>query len=90
MDKDRSNNITWEEFKTGIAMSGVRPVPNDVDLRALFATLDADRSGGISFQELSAAFDAHMSSPVPLQLEDNVACSRGFNTRFRGARQRAQ
>jgi len=89
MDKDRSNNITWEEFKTGIAMSGVRPLPHDGELRTLFASLDIDHSGGISFNELSAAFDTHLRPAGPhtsvavARLAEGVACSRGFNPRYR-------
>ena len=45
MDADRSNDITLREFKRGLAMVGIRPIPSDHEMRQLFASYDLDGDG---------------------------------------------
>jgi len=54
MDEDRSDDITYPEFKRGLAMSGIRPLPSEQDQKALFCSFDVDKNGTISFQELQS------------------------------------
>jgi len=53
MDQDRSDGISIGEFSRGVAMCGIRPVPNESEMRALFESFDLDRNR----QQL--AFAAH-------------------------------
>jgi len=49
-DKDKSGNITLEEFKYGLKDFGLRLTSKQMDM--LLDELDADRSGTIEFDEL--------------------------------------
>jgi len=52
MDADRSDTITFSEFKRGVAMAGVRPIPADDHMQMLFDSLDRDSNGRIDYAEL--------------------------------------
>ncbi|KAL3726824.1 hypothetical protein ACJRO7_031686 [Eucalyptus globulus] len=52
MDKDKSGNISVEEFMTFLSHAGLE----DVDTDNLFAELDKDNNGTLSFKELVIFF----------------------------------
>ena len=54
---DRSDNISFQEFKRGVAMAGVRPVPGEQEMRALFASFDINDDREVSYQEMVAALE---------------------------------
>lgn len=59
MDDDRSNGLSYEEFKKGLRETGVQ-LPEE-NLQALFRHFDADCSGYISFDELLYGVRPEMS-----------------------------
>eukprot|EP00941_MAST-03F_sp_MAST-3F-sp1_P002389 g2389.t1 len=61
-DKDRSNSVTFGEFCTGIAASGIRPIPTAREMRCLFNVFDTDRNGHISFEEMKERYELHEDS----------------------------
>jgi len=52
MDSDRSDTITLKEFEHGIAMSGVRPMPNAAQIQGLFESFDLNGDGSLSWHEV--------------------------------------
>ena len=57
MDENKDDSITFDEFKRGIAMAGMRPVPTEAEFRALFRSFDANANNVISHQEMIAALE---------------------------------
>jgi len=58
MDADRSNTISFGEFRNGLslALSNKRvPVPSGRDLRTLFGSFDLDHGNSISYEEMLRA-----------------------------------
>ena len=51
MDRDRGNNISFHEFTKGVAMSGVRPIPHESLMRALFQSFDVNGNGSLHHHE---------------------------------------
>ena len=58
MDEDRDDHIAYDEFKKGIAMSGMRPVPTEAEMKLLFGTFDVNGDQNISYQEMLWALEA--------------------------------
>ena len=58
MDRNRDDKISYKEFKRGVAMSGMRPVPVDSEMRALFDSFDQDDTQRISYKEMLAGLGA--------------------------------
>ena len=67
MDDNNNDKINFDEFKQGIFMCGMRPVPTDKEITALFRSFDANRDGTLSYQEV-------FSLPLYLYLA-TVLCS---------------
>ena len=57
MDADRDNNISFQEFERGIAMSGIRPVPNRKEMMSLFKSFDLDSDHFLNFDEMMACLE---------------------------------
>lgn len=55
-DGNRDNKLNLEEFSRGVAMMGVRPVPQPAEMRALFDAYDGDDDGWIQWSELNRLF----------------------------------
>jgi Ca2+-binding EF-hand superfamily protein len=53
-DLNRDNRVTFREFKQGVAAVGLRPMPSDEQLQALFLALDATGSGRLRYAEMMA------------------------------------
>ena len=52
-DKDNDKFVSPEEFRSAVTALGFQAAPSDID--AVFAALDEDSSGTLSFQELQAS-----------------------------------
>ena len=57
MDSNRDDKITYSEFKRGLAMSGVRPIPTELETHALFASFDTNRDMLVSYKEMVEALE---------------------------------
>lgn len=51
-DGNRDNKLSFDEFKRGVLMMGVRPSPSESVLRTLFDEYDQDADGWIQWAEL--------------------------------------
>jgi len=73
MDSDRDDIIGFDEFKRGIAMSGMRPVPSEAEMKTLFGSFDVDSNSVVSYQEMLWALEldekrrVKMSKPMNRQ-----------------------
>ena len=72
MDSNRSDTISWNEFRRGVAMAGVRPMPPDTVLRELFDSLGRDKANCIRYTDMVSALQPTPSphraaSPPPQQ-----------------------
>jgi len=63
MDRDRDDKVTFKEFKHGVAMAGVRPIPSEAEMRAVFESFDVNDDNTLSYPEVIAALvsDAEMA-----------------------------
>ena len=57
-----SLNETWwndrfGEFARGVAMSGVRPIPTESEMKALFESFDLNHDGSLSYSEMIGALE---------------------------------
>ena len=52
-DADRSNGLTFVEFRNGVAMVGVRPLPSDALMRECFDCFDLDHNGNVDWWALA-------------------------------------
>ena len=52
MDSNNNDKINFEEFKEGIFMSGMRPVPTDKEIELMFRSFDVNRDGALSYEEV--------------------------------------
>ena len=65
MDKERTNFVSFREFKRGLALAGV--YPSSSELRNLFNVFDKNRTGRISFEEMKETLsgkDVHMKANI--------------------------
>lgn len=51
-DTDRNNMLSFTEFCDGVALMGIRPVPSEEALAAIFNMYDLSRDGYIQWEEL--------------------------------------
>jgi len=58
MDTNRSNTISFGEFKNGLALSGLRPFPTDKVLHQVFKSFDLDGNNSLTYRELEKALEA--------------------------------
>ena len=57
MDTDRNNRVSFREFARGLTMAGVARTATDVELKELFASLDADGDRAVTWSEMVAALE---------------------------------
>ena len=53
---NRDNKLNFDEFCRGVAMMGVRPLPQVHEMRALFDEWDDDHDGWLQWDELQSVF----------------------------------
>jgi len=68
MDADRTNSVSMREFVRGLELSGVRPVPSEEEMIALFNEADGDDNRLISYEELSHAIHGPPPETPPPRL----------------------
>merc|ERR1712070_1177271 len=73
MDADRNDMVTFREFCKGVALAGVRPLPDKPELVYLFQSLDANADGRVSFAEFKAALEAIQPPPPRRRVVQPVA-----------------
>jgi len=52
MDSNQNDKINFDEFKEGIFMCGMRPVPSDKEIELLFQSFDLNKDGALSYEEV--------------------------------------
>jgi Ca2+-binding EF-hand superfamily protein len=63
MDADRGDSIGFSEFQRGLAGVGLRPLPPEPAMRALFDSFDRSGDGLISYREFVASLGGDGESP---------------------------
>jgi len=63
MDGNRDDRITFKEFQRGVAMSGLRPVPVESEMRSLFESFDVDDGHTVSYREMLNALGDDIKGP---------------------------
>jgi Ca2+-binding EF-hand superfamily protein len=76
MDADKSNRVSFGEFARGIAMIGIRPLPNNREMHALFNSFDENSDGFLSWEEVLSKLKLSEAEEAARKEEENA---------FRGA-----
>eukprot|EP00941_MAST-03F_sp_MAST-3F-sp1_P006393 g6393.t1 len=57
-DANRNNNLSFDEFKRGFAMMGIRPIPSERQLQLLYDYVDSEvPDGKLSWKEFKVALE---------------------------------
>ena len=64
MDDNQNDKINFDEFKQGIFMCGMRPVPTDKEIELLFRSFDVNRDGTLSYEEVCLGLFVTNSQPT--------------------------
>ena len=75
----RSDTISFEEFKYGLQLSGIRPVPEAALLKELFTSFDRNNSGRLEFGEVISALEGEFRDSRVLQ-QPRFTTSTGRHT----------
>ena len=57
MDSDKGGRISFAEFARGVAFAGIRPLPTDEDVHALYDMFDTDGDRALSWKEVEVAIE---------------------------------
>ena len=81
MDTDRSSTISYTEFKRGLAMTGLRPMPREHELKALFGAFDSNSDVRISWREMCQALEGGKAPRGGWWAGNRIAVVQGVRVR---------